>query len=392
MALTIYQTPQEYSPAYNYLNYTADSSITDVKYTNIVMVLYPTSINFVLKYLPRPDHLLYSDVHPIIEGFLSHDFLFNLPTDLINRCPNSWVKYKCNISENSSTTSGSNKYAFNALLNYDEFVDYNQSDYLLSSGEVGKKFLTNSPREIEVRLDQRYYLGIMTRLYPSYVTFNQFDIKTYDANGNLLILAGVVNSYTSNANDGNGFLNLSVGPADINNLNPNTITEDTAYYTIQVYGISDYTTELFTFRLNHKCTEYQVFQLFFLNRLGRFDAFSFTQANQKFNNYEKSNYKQYTGQMVNNQWTRYNYDRGITQFNTLNTETRLLNSDWITEEQSLWLEELISSPVIYLWDGSKFFSVNIQETSYEQKFYNNAQLFNLQLTVEYSIQNQRQRA
>lgn len=395
MAITIYQTPQEYSPAYNDLNFTANSSITDVTYTNLVRILYPSSVDINLKYRPRPDHLMYSDVHSIVEGYLSHDFEFEVAADTtFTRCPKSWVKYKCDIAENGSSTSGSNKYAFNALLNYDEFIDYNQSEYLFSSGDTGTKFLTNSPRNVEIRLDQRYYLGIMTRLYPSFETAVQVEINTYDVNGTLIDSIARVNPYTSIANDGNRFLNILVGAEDINKaiapLDP-VITSDVAYYTIQVVGTTGYTSELFTFTLNHKCTEYQVFQLFFLNRLGRFDAFSFTQAHQKLNSYQKSNYKQYTGQMVNNQWTRYPWDTANTQFNTLNTVSMVLNSDWITEEQSAWLEELVSSPVVYIWDGNTFLSVDIPETSYEEKYYNNSQLFNLQLTVQHSIQNQRQR-
>lgn len=399
MALSVTDQPQEFSPAYNDLVYIALSTLApNVVYTNTVNVTYPASIpDVVLKYNPRPDNYLYSDAHRIIENYCTHDFDFTVGADkTFMRAPNSWVRYRCDLAEDSSVTSGLVKFAFNACLDQDAWINYDEDTYLFSSGSTGTLFLTNSPRNISIGLTDRYNLGIMMQTYVGYCPANDLEINTYDINGNLIDTLTRTNYEFDGNLDDNKFLNLLVGPHDINTAidpAPALITSAVAYYTVQLKdSIGPYKSELFTFTIDTECSEYEPQRLFFLNNWGRFDAFTFKQAKQEFTEYDKSYYKKYTGEISGGLWVRNTYDRAISQFNTLKTESRIINSDWITEEESAWLEELISSPVVYLYDNGNFYSVNIRQPQYERKFYKNSELFNLQITIEFSIQNERQRA
>jgi hypothetical protein len=67
-----------------------------------------------------------------------------------------------------------------------------------------------------------------------------------------------------------------------------------------------------------------------------------------------------------------------------------LFSNWITEAQSQWLLDLISSPVVYAYDGT-LVAVNIDTTNYEVKKHIQDNAFLLELDITYSFDTKRQR-
>jgi hypothetical protein len=82
--------------------------------------------------------------------------------------------------------------------------------------------------------------------------------------------------------------------------------------------------------------------------------------------------------------SKSNYD---TQANQIIT----LNSNWITEEESAWLKELIMSPYVWLMDGGVLKSVNVLNSDYESKKTINDKVFNLTIDVEISFTDKVQR-
>ena len=82
--------------------------------------------------------------------------------------------------------------------------------------------------------------------------------------------------------------------------------------------------------------------------------------------------------------SKSNYDTEANQIITL-------NSNWITEEESTWLKELIMSPYVWLMDGGVLKSVNVINSDYESKKTINDKLFNLTIDVELSFTDKVQR-
>jgi histidinol-phosphate/aromatic aminotransferase/cobyric acid decarboxylase-like protein len=85
-------------------------------------------------------------------------------------------------------------------------------------------------------------------------------------------------------------------------------------------------------------------------------------------------------------------DRLKTNFNTTINDKISINSDWISEEQSILLEQLATSPVIYLERSStNFVAVNITNQNYEiKKYLDDRKLFNLSFDIEYTYSRYRQ--
>jgi hypothetical protein len=84
-------------------------------------------------------------------------------------------------------------------------------------------------------------------------------------------------------------------------------------------------------------------------------------------------------------------DRAYSQYHTRIKDKVSIQSDWVTEEQLAWLEQLVTSPDVRLDDGIYLIPINITNTSFEKKKVVNEKLFNLQLEYTLSYDRYRQR-
>jgi hypothetical protein len=141
------------------------------------------------------------------------------------------------------------------------------------------------------------------------------------------------------------------------------------------------------------CTNHSVYRLHFKNKLGAFDSFSFIRASQINTNIERKKYERGKVQPQSaSTSTYYIKNRFETDFYTQYEHTIKINSDWITETQSVWLEELLTSPEVYLDISTDVVAVNIVDTNYTQRQHKTDKIFNLELSIKYTFKETRQGA
>jgi hypothetical protein len=63
-----------------------------------------------------------------------------------------------------------------------------------------------------------------------------------------------------------------------------------------------------------------------------------------------------------------------------------LNTNWMSEEMAVYFQELITSPVVYFWDGSQYLACVVQETAFEVEKQRNKNL--IKKTVNVKLANQ----
>ena len=81
----------------------------------------------------------------------------------------------------------------------------------------------------------------------------------------------------------------------------------------------------------------------------------------------------------------------VTYYTKKSTTIKLM-SDWITEAESNWLLELISSPEIYLQEGNELTAVaKIKATNYNKKKVVRDKLFKIDVELELGYDDYRQR-
>ena len=96
------------------------------------------------------------------------------------------------------------------------------------------------------------------------------------------------------------------------------------------------------YKVDTQCSIYNKMRVCFLNRMGGFDYFNFRLDSKKSISITRNEY---------NKVLNWNYnvgDRGKTILAQKAEEVWTITSNWITEKDSIWLEELLTSPEVFI--------------------------------------------
>jgi hypothetical protein len=390
MAITIVTQPSQYTPIYNGAFFTCTSdNVTEPSFSFIFDIYVDAALLTRHRIAPRPtDGLGIFDAGKIIESLITHDPLTDIDSEFLNNA--SYKKFQVKIGEEVETggamvltadlATSSNVYAFNGTLRYRDFVAFDHTDYLL--GNANRKFITDSGIPT-IGLGERAWLYSMNSTPASY---DKIVIKTYDSSGTLLDTFTNTNTLNDNGDDNDRFIRAAVGPFHIINQQGAGSLDGVSYYTVQAQtAVSGAMSEVKRFNLVDHCTRYTPIRIHFLNRFGAFDSFTFITVSRT--TFEKKT-KTFTRSQNYNPAVS---DRMKTVTSTEETEKILVNSDWLTESESLWLEQLLSSPVIFQEFNNELIPVVCTTSNYQTRKTEVDKLFNLQLEFEYTYTNIRQR-
>jgi hypothetical protein len=297
------------------------------------------------------------------------------------------------------------KSVWNGVRNEIEWLDFDYTEYIINNTpSTTKKFLTDSPRTIRIDSDQSYHLYfIANERFGAY----QYNIKAYsgyNATGSLLA-DGIVDNNISVANSWNEiYFRIPVGTHDIGNIDPalysdtllgstpSTALNGAASYTIHLEDNTNaQTSERLTFNVNQTCSKYNEVRVHWLNRLGGYDAFNFYMKSVHTTDIKKDKYDQ-----QHHDWTgfAYIYDkqaRGTTDYNVALNKKVTVNTDYLSEAESAWLEDLATSPSVYIEENNELIAVNIDPRRIQRKTSLNDKLMQYTFELNYSIKNRRQR-
>lgn len=394
MAITITQQPREFASVYNDMTTIALSDNLGQDSFSYIMQVYDLAGTTLLSTQRIAPEFQYGygllNVGRILEGYLSTDFFINLSND-IKASDNSFVGYTVKIGEEYDVSNvltqfldlaTFNDYAFNAALLINRWIGFDISDYEFDG--TTKKFLTDAPSGQRVTIDDKGYTS-----YYNETQVSRFIYRTYDSLG-VLIQTGTIDASGMTSKIGQ----CPSAPESINSATLATgtqplISSSVASYTIQAGDLDVGVSELLSFNVVN-CHRGRVH---FLNDLDGFDAFNFTAANKSKWEFKKDYYKQNPNRLSSDGTISFaKSDREWVQYYTNQKETLTLVSDWITDEESIWLRSMLSSPEIYLELGGDIISLKgIKQTSYDIKEFQYSELFNIEVELEFSIDNYRQR-
>jgi len=129
----------------------------------------------------------------------------------------------------------------------------------------------------------------------------------------------------------------------------NSLPANWDYYTVVAYD--DTTTvisDTYKFYNQEVCKGFEKFRLTWLNRLGVWDYFNFTKKNVRKVNSKRETYQQIKGSWNEKTYKKHGYKGGTKTFSTNSKEVVTLQTDFITEEAASWLEELFTSPDVFV--------------------------------------------
>lgn len=396
MAITIDQEPDAFSPAYNPLIFVATSDNTgednfqyvfDIYWAGVLQTRHRMPAN------PTSGKAVFNAAR-IIEAQVTHDIDSSTTEFGVNE--NSYIEFQVKVGEQydvagvatifADLDTSSFIYAYNGIFDNLDFPSYTSTPYLLSSSS--KVFLTNAPSTQKVATGDLLWLHSMTSTTSNY---DKLQVKKYDSAGVLLSTDTIANPYTADTDD-NRFLRVGVGPANILSSLGGTYLDGVSYYTVQaINAASAAMSELRRFNLDSECSRFTPIRLQFLNKLGGFDAFSFNLVNKDTSEIKREKYKRKTGTLSGSTFSYSQTDRSEHTLSTVIDASKNITSDWLSEAESLWLEELVTSPVVFQELSGVLIPITITDTRYEPQKKANKRVFNLSISFNYSIANYRQR-
>ena len=129
-----------------------------------------------------------------------------------------------------------------------------------------------------------------------------------------------------------------------------------SYYTVvvQTFNLATSLSITKTYTININCPTLKGFEpirLCWLNQWGAWDYYTFTMKSIKTISAKGTTYRQLAGTWNESVYKIDGFKGGKKSFRVDATEKIKMNTDFVSESESEWFEELINSPEVYILDG-----------------------------------------
>ena len=230
-------------------------------------------------------------------------------------------------------------------------------------------------------------------------TGRYIQIKQYNSADSLLITNSYVVSSSNGAALEEGEFNIvgrtpmnllyfGAGAKNIDNSNI-ALNASTAYYEITVVNASG-TAKSKTYRFtiqDEDCKGFETVRLCWLNTFGTWDYYNFTKRSTRVTNVKRNQFRKNVGNWQDASesvsWTYNTFEGGKGAYSVDASKTIEANTDYITETEATFLEELFTSPSVMFYAGSNnWVTANVTESSYTKQTKVNDKLIQYVLNIE----------
>jgi hypothetical protein len=214
------------------------------------------------------------------------------------------------------------------------------------------KWLTNRPLYANTKLGENLYIPFYTN------TSLNLKCSTYGEANNLIASAsGTTTAVPS------GFVQMNIGSSAISANLGITINESVKYYEVSFNSFDK-------IRVNVVCNpKYEPINIHFLNAWGmwdseRFDLVSKLNMNVERKAFEQKDYR-FSGNSVNYLSANNKYFEGNINYSNNATFNYKLTADALTDDEYIWMADLITSPQILMEIDGYFYPVTLVDNTYE---------------------------
>ena len=262
------------------------------------------------------------------------------------------------ISRNPNLTSLLNRRVFNRAYEFQDFPSYNQSQIILGSST--SQILTNTPNDgFYIRPDQKLFWNF----WDNKLNLCRRVIFENDAGEQYFMNTAGITSFVKQVNVGYGASLTPIGAATLPLVKPTTKYYDV--WSTNSTTLTTQTSEKQRLYIDDTCPINET-QILFLDRSGSWSSYSFQLRQIESGAVTRDAYRKELGGLKNGTYTYTTLDTGMTNWFISDTKSYTLNTNWMTDEMSVYFQELITSPQTYVkFDGStNFLSCTITDTSY----------------------------
>jgi hypothetical protein len=382
MALTVSQTPQAYTPAYNEQTFVALSNqiaVSDFYY--LVQFQVGGSIIYTKKILQRPDGYCVFDAIEVVKNYIKHSF--DPTVTAVTYATDSAVAVTVYIKEFYSNAVQStytyNYVAWNACLDSDTFSSYDYRDYVSNDDKI---YLL-SPNTTEYLVPNKV-IDIKADNWMHFFkdVYYFMDFYLYTPSGTL---KGSVNK------------TFPTG-AYIHYVNAGKKVFDGSGVTVNVGDRLDvkfqsfFVNTIFSFYFTEVCSKSVQYNVYYYKRNGGIGFKTFELVSQETMTKKTNTVRMNTKTLTAGVYSAPTYKREKNVVSTTSQKSITLNTNWITEQQAIELNELFDSPLVWLQlETGEYKPISITDNSYKFSKHVNDKLFNYSITAEYDNTETRQR-
>ena len=136
--------------------------------------------------------------------------------------------------------------------------------------------------------------------------------------------------------------------------------------------------------ISDECTKFDPIQIAFMNQYGVLDYTTWDRRNTKTVNTDRNNYYRMLGSWNASDFTIDQQGRGQTVFSSQITTEVMASSYWMTDAESIWLQELFKSPQTYIYIDGQWEPVVISTKMYDEKTIAREKMFRYSINFTYS--------
>jgi len=261
--------------------------------------------------------------------------------DVTDDTINGTVKYADNRKTiDLDIISTLDKYVFNGVQPWLEMPYWDETDYELDG--VTKAWLTDQPLSFSCTPGQDLWLNLK-------------DVGPVPVNKRVYFTSDDGSVFYKSITGADYIKGVAVGPNNYGSLTLVSGTAPLVKPTTQSYGVY-YSDGIFN---PQKSIKYAInidrrvliseSHILFLDRMGSWSSFAF-----QLKSYEKLNIKRETynkdvpGYVTGSEWKYKTYEQGTVNYNTQVTKTIDLNTNWMSENEGIYFQQLVTSPQTYI--------------------------------------------
>lgn len=375
MAVTIHQTPDDFTPSDNPVVWTFSSDMTDEDNFVYLVQVYVNDVTHSINLIyPESGSVARFDASSIASYVTQQPAL----TDLVFQDAENYARIKIQVKErygdppaDEASVTSDNIVVFKAGMTNEDFVEWDSSDYVI--GTTDKKFLTNFPRTTnpKVRLtDEQIRLMLIHDGTGFTARF-----KTYEADGTLI--ATMSSTFTPGSNK--KILILNVTPdVLLADFGSGDEFDDCAYYTVS----SDTLFETYQIDIDTECKQKRSQRIHFMGDFGSIESFTFNAVSYETGSIESRSYQKGFGEFDGNNFD-FNLQSGTNIDHAKILKRKLVvESDWLDEDVQQWLvSNLYTSAAVYHEVGSDLIRRMIEESGYKKMYHDTNMLFREKISL-----------
>ena len=376
---------EEYIVAWNFDDYVFDSGLTGFNQTPNVTV-HPFAVGDQVRV---ELNATYNDFRDALNGLFT---ITSVPDNytVVTQLP--WIGSggatpgKMYYADNRKSrflnlTSQTNKTTANIAISLSEMYNWSGAEFVLNTLNPGL-FLTNMPKTFSQNQNQSNWLAFYNN-YVSQTLRVTFEndlgdiayrtINCTTAQGIVQIASGLGNT---------GTLTVDSGTLPIVKANASIVN----VYLTNTSGTP--VSEVITYKIDRRCSISE-YQLVFMDKLGTFANFAMQLRSYEKGNINRLTYNKQFGNTVAGLVTFNTWESGTTTYHVDDTKEVSLNTNYMTDAESVYFDQLLTSGYVYLYnqDDNNYYACQVQETAYETQRAINKPLIRKSVTVRYAVQN-----